>query len=155
VYVDPRDLSLVQYEQRTPTDSAVVAKKGTCITGWVDLDKAARRTVACDRFTDRFAGTPMDEHLVPLLPLHPGPFVLATYSAISSAAGSYDFNVAGEDTLTVAGKPFRAWRVERRLTSPYGTYVTTLWIDRARPRLLRADRDFGNGRRSTTTARHP
>ncbi len=156
VSLDPRDMSLVRFEQHTAIDSFVVARRGDCFTGWVDMEKAARRTIECDRLTDRFAGTPMDEHLVALLPLRAGQSsVLATYGPMSSEGTAYAFAVTGEDTLTVAGRSFRAWRVERRVTSDYGTYVTTIWVDRARPRVLRFDREFGRGARSITTLRHP
>ena len=155
-FVDPKTLATIQYEQHTALDSAVIAKKGDCLTGWVDLEKAPRRVVACDRFADRFAGSPVEERVIALIPLRPGQHsVLATYGMISGVPSGYEFSVIGQDTLTIRGKTYNAWRVEHRQTTEYGTIVVTTWVDRDRSRVLRYHREFPNNRRGTWTLRNP
>jgi hypothetical protein len=156
VDVDRRTLATLRYAQYTPVDSLVLTKRGDCIGGWVDMPRTPRRIAACDRFTDRFAGSPMDEYLIPLLPLRVGQsYLLATYVPTSGTAGSYGFTVVAEETLTLAQRTFRTWRVEHRTTTNFGPLVAKVWVDQDRPRTLRTTVDFPNGGGTTRTLRHP
>ena len=98
----------------------------------------------------------MDERLIALLPLRAGQHsVLATYGMVFGDPGGFEFRVLGQDTLTIHGRTFNAWRVEHRQTTEYGTIVATIWVDRDRPRVLRYHREFPNNRRATGTLRNP
>lgn len=123
------------------------------------MQNEQRREIACDRATDRFGGNPLDDFLIALLPLKLGQSaVLATYGPIGGFAG-YAFRVVGSESLKVGDKvgdrEFSTWKVERKVISQYGTYTTTLWVDRTKPRILKTTRDFGNGRTSLSVLRHP
>lgn len=154
-YLDPRTLATRRFEQRTPTDSAVIAVVGDCVTGWVDLRDAPRRTITCDRAADRFlASSPLEEQVVALLPLAPGQSATVATYGIAGMDG-YTFRVTGEEVLHLGHHRFDTWRVERTVVSNYGTYTTTLWVDQTRHRVLRSRRDFGNGRVSQSVLRNP
>jgi len=155
-YLDPRTMATRRFEQRTPTDSAVTALANGCVSGWVHLQKAQRREIKCLPYADRFGGSPVDEGIVALLPLKADfEAALATYSPMTGAAAADVYTVRGTDTIEVANRRIIAWRVERIIKSDYGTYTTNLWVDKARHRVVRAQRDFGNGRSSVTVLRNP
>jgi hypothetical protein len=154
-YLDPHTLATKRFEQHTPIDSAVATATGSCVSGWVHLQNAPRREIACDRATDRFGGSPLDDYLVALVPLKAGlSAVVATYGPIGGSAG-YAFRVVGSESLTLSDREFATWKVERKVVSQYGTYATTLWVDQSAPRILKTTRDFGNGRTSLSVLRHP
>jgi len=156
VYVEPTTLRMLRYEQHTRTDSAIVDLRGECFTGWVDLEKLPRKTVACDRYTDRFGSAPIDDRIIALLPLRAGwSGVLATYGVIGGVPSGYEFTVAAEESVKVGARDIQTWRVERRVTSAYGTVVFTSWIDRAQHRPVKTTIDFGNGRKQLRTLRNP
>lgn len=155
-YLDPRTLATKRFEQVTAIDSAVVDFQGDCASGWVHMQNAPRRMLRCDRLAGQFASSPLDEHLVALLPLKAGISAsLATYSPIGSTYGTFTFRVTAAQALQLGGRQIMTWRVERSVTTNYGTYSTTLWIDQAKHRIVQAKRDFGNGRTSIATIRNP
>jgi hypothetical protein len=156
IYLDPTSLQTVEYRQLTNIDSLVYRREGECLKGWVELQRTPRRSIDCDRFTDYFAGAPIDEHLLARLPLRNGMSgVLAVYAVIEGNASWVPYTVAGEDTVQIGGRTFRAYRIERTATTRYGTVKWKTWVDRDRPRILRGHIDFGNGRQQRRQLRNP
>jgi hypothetical protein len=154
-YLDPHTLVARRFEQRTNVDSAVVTFRDGCASGWVDLQNNPRRTLTCDRVDGRYSAGPLDEYLVALLPLKAGMHAsLATYGPVGNTLSGFTFTVVASEPLTLDGKRFQTWRVERVVKSDYGTYTTTLWVDQQKHRILQISRDFGNGRGSVSTLRN-
>lgn len=155
-YLDPRTMATRRFEQHTPTDSAVTTLTNGCVSGWVHLQKAERREIKCLPYADRFGGSPVDEEIVALLPLKANfEAALATYSPMAGAAAAEVYTVRATDTIDVSNRRIVAWRVERIIKSDYGTFTTNLWVDKARHRVVRVHRDFGNGRTSVSVLRNP
>ena len=155
-YLDPRTMATRRFEQHTPTDSAVTTLANGCVSGWVHLQKSERREIKCLPYGDRFAGSPVDDAIIGLLPLKANfEAALATYSPMTDAAAAQVYSVRATDTIDVANRRIVAWRVERIIKTDYGTYTTNLWVDKARHRVVRAQRDFGNGRTSVSVLRNP
>jgi hypothetical protein len=155
-YLDRHTMAPLRYIQVTNVDSVSIRWSNGCVFGWVDLQRANRRVITCDKAADRFGASPIDDYVVAALPmLRPDlEGVLATYSFLDGAGG-YAFRVVGTDTLRVAGRSFPAWRVERTVTNDWGRYVTTLWVDQTRARLLQARRQFGDRAVSTERLLNP
>ena len=64
----PRTMATRRFEQHTPTDSAVTTLANGCVSGWVHLQKSERREIKCLPYGDRFAGSPVDDAIIGLLP---------------------------------------------------------------------------------------
>ena len=155
-YLDPRTMATRRFEQHTPIDSAVTTLTNGCVSGWVHMEKSERREIKCLPYADQFGGSPLDDAIVGLLPLKAGfEAALATYSPMAGPPTAQVYRVRATDTIDVAGRRLVAWRVERIIKSDYGTFTTNLWVDKARPRVVRVQRDFGNGRTSVSVLRNP
>ena len=155
-YVDPRTMATRRFEQHTAVDSAVTTLANGCVSGWIHLAKSERREITCQPYGDRFGGSPLDDAIVALLPLKADfEAALATYSPMTGTAAAEVYRVRSTDTIDVANRRVVAWRVERIIKTDYGTYTTNLWVDKARHRVVRSQRDFGNGRTSVSVLRNP
>lgn len=131
-------LQPLRTEQHTPIDSAIMEDRGACVTGWVHLQNQPRRTVPCDRMTDRFATANL-EVIVAGLPLRAGAvFAIATRNIVDAPVATV--RVTGSQAIVVGDRTFDTWQVEWVTNSQWGTFTSVFSVDKSAPRVLQTRR---------------
>lgn len=152
LYLDPTTGAPIRFMQRTPIDSAVLAMRNGCVSGWIHLANETRRVLDCEPIGDRF--NMMFDLAMAALPFTNGySAVLATYGVLGP--GTYPVQVTGSDVVELRGRRMDAWRVEHRSPTDWGQLHSTFFVEKASGRMLRAELVFPQGNRSTRILRNP
>lgn len=152
LYVAPTTGAPIRFTQRTPIDSAVLAIRNGCVSGWIHLASESRRALDCEPIGDRFNMTL--DLVIAALPFADGySAVLATYGVLGP--GTYAVEVTGSAVVELRGRRMDAWRVEHRSSTDRGQLHSTFLVEKASGRMLRAELVFPQGGRSTRILRNP